>query len=165
MKTLYNSILGNTSQKVRQTKSIMGSIGMVHPITDIRLYPYAISTLSMHLDKDELRKETKGKDFIGKYVEDYIKYYIKMDNDYYNEYKDEAEKLTMFFIWLDNLDIEGAESAKDIENIMNTELKKVVANADKLSIKCRGNTSSIWWYSIYVGKKMEGVVFGIKSDV
>jgi hypothetical protein len=119
----------------------------------------------MHLDKDELRKETKGKDFIGKYVEDYIKYYIKRDNDYYNEYKDEAEKLTMFFIWLDNLDIEGAESAKDIENIMNTELKKVVANADKLSIKCRGNTSSIWWYSIYVGKKMEGVVFGIKSDV
>jgi hypothetical protein len=161
--SMNESILSSTKSNVNGVKKLMSSLGITHPIDELRLYPYATSTLVSHLDLDKLNKETRGKEFISKHAKDSVENYIRRYWEWFDENPDEADKLTKFFIWLDNIDLEGVDTSKEIETILNRELKSILKN-DKISINNRGNGSNLWWFSIILGKKMEGVVFGIKVN-
>jgi hypothetical protein len=122
MKTLYESILTTTKVKTASVKNALHSLGNVFSLTKINIFP-TISTgwAADQFNGSNLADLVKGKKFLTKDLENKVSKLSKLVS------KDRFDKLSNFFLWLDNVDVSNLNGELDPNALVDTLSANVIA--------------------------------------
>lgn len=122
MKTLYESILTTTKVKTASVKNALHSLGNVFSLTKINIFP-TISTgwAADQFNGSNLSDLVKGKKFLTKDLENKVSILSKLVS------KDRFDKLSNFFLWLDNVDVSDLNGELDPNALVDTLSTNVIA--------------------------------------
>lgn len=122
MKTLYESILTATKVKTASVKNALHSLGNVFSLTRIKIFP-TISTAwyADQFNGNNLSELVKGKEFITKDLENKVSKLSKVVS------KSRFDRLSDFFLWLDNVDVADLNGKLDGDALVDTLSANVVA--------------------------------------
>lgn len=122
MKTLYESILTATKVKTASVKTSLHSLGTEFNLTRIKIFPTMSAVwYADQFNGNNLVNLVKGKEFRTKDLENKVSKLSKVLP------KSRFDKLSDFFLWLDNVDVSDLNGKLDGDALVDTLSANVVA--------------------------------------